>query len=103
MKNKLRINVVLGVALLLFIGACKKEDVLPASPDKTVSATENNSTSSNSNSSSSSSSSSSNNQSSGVTTYPNNSGDISFAGISWHVRTNSMLEGPGPNLFSGSG
>ena len=39
MKNKLRINAVLGVAFLLFIAACKKEDVLPATPDQPVATT----------------------------------------------------------------
>jgi hypothetical protein len=111
MKNKLQINIVLGLILLMFIAACRKEDVLPAAPDKTVAVTETSSSTTTSTGSTSTGSTSStgndtvttNNNNSGANIYPNNSGDISFAGMAWHVRTNSMAEGPGPNLFSGSG
>jgi hypothetical protein len=111
MKNKLRINVVLGVVFLMFVAACKKEDVMPVAPEQpvAVAATPSSSnTSSNSNSNSNSntdtttnSNTNSNNTNTGINTYPSN-GQISFAGQNWRVRTNSMIEGPGPNYFSGS-
>jgi hypothetical protein len=113
MKNRLQMNWILGIAFLLFVAACKKEDaVLPeqSNPQTETAATtenSNNNSSTNSNSNNNSSNtdtttSTGNSTSTGSTTYPVN-GTINFAGQTWTVRNNEMAQGPGPNSFSSSG
>jgi hypothetical protein len=96
MIKKLRINALFAIVLVVFIAACQKnEDVLPVTQASAETPTQPVNPLSNNNQPS-------DNGTPSTTPLPAYQSTISFSGMTWNVRKNDVLQGPGPNIFSQS-